>query len=94
MAHRAVDAAHVMGLKLGGRITAAHVARLLASEQGGLKNAGAAIIVPVVNMVENKEDLRLAKLIAEQALDQSTKIVRVVIASMVRDDPVLQVVEG
>ena len=94
VAHRAVDASRVMGLKLGGRITAAHLARLLASEQGGLKNAGTAMVIPVINMAEDKEDMRLAKLIAELALDQSTKIIRVVIASMVRDDPVLQVVQG
>lgn len=94
VAHRAKDAARVMKLKLGDRITAAHLARLLASDQGGLKNAGEAMVIPVINMVENKEDLRLAILVAEQTLDQSTKIARVVIASMVREDPVLQVVQG
>ena len=94
VAHRAKDVARVMGLSLGDRITAVHLARLLASEEGGLKNAGAAMVIPVVNMVENKEDMHLAKLIAEQALDQSTKIAKVVIASMVREDPVLQVIQG
>ena len=94
VAHRAKDAAGVMGLKLGGRITAVHLSRLLSSEQGGLKDAGTAMVIPVVNMVENKEDMRLAKLIAEQALERSTKITRVVIASMVREDPVLEVVQG
>ncbi|MDJ0957741.1 MAG: selenium cofactor biosynthesis protein YqeC [Arenicellales bacterium] len=93
VAHRAKDAARVMGISLGSRITAAHLARLLASDQGGLKKAGTAMVIPVVNMVENKEDMRLARLIAEQALDQSTKILRVVIASMVREDPILQVVQ-
>ena len=93
IAHRAKDVARIIDLSLGGRITAVHLAKLLASDQGGLKNVGAATVIPVVNMVENKEDLRLAKLIAEQALDRSAKIERIVIASMVREDPVLQVIE-
>lgn len=92
VAHRAEVAATIMGMKVGERITAIHLARLISSEFGGLKNAGGATVIAVINMVESREDLRVAKLIAEQTFEQAKKIDRVVIASMVRDHPVLEVI--
>ena len=93
VAHRAQTAAAIMKMKVGERITAVHLARLLSSESGALKNAGNATIIAVINMVESREDLRMAGLIAEQSIARSTKINRVVIASMVRDDPILEVIK-
>lgn len=92
VAHRAGAAANIMGMEVGERITAIHLARLMSSESGGLKNAANATVISVINMVEGREDLRVARLIAEQALERSTKIDRIVIASMVRDDPILEVI--
>lgn len=92
VAHRAQTAATIMDMELGERITATHLARLLASDFGGLKNAGNATIIGVINMVENREELRIARVIAEQAMVSSARIDKVVIASMVRDDPILEIV--
>ena len=92
VAHRADAAAKIMDMEIGQRINAQHLARLISSESGGLKNTGSATVVAVINMVENREDLRVAKLLAEQSLERTKKIDRVVIASMIRDEPVLEVV--
>jgi len=93
VAHRPRDTARIMQMELGERISAVHLARLISSDQGSVKNAGDATIIPVLNMVESKQDLRLARLVAEQALDRSTRFNRVVLASMVRENPVLQVIQ-
>ena len=93
VAHRPRDTARIMEMELGEKITAVHLARLISSDQGAVKNAGDATVVPVLNMVENKQDLRLARLVAEQALERSTRFNRVVLASMVRENPILQVIQ-
>lgn len=93
IAHRVKDVAHIMKIQPGDRITATHLARLLSSEDGALKSANQARVIPVINMVESKEEARLAKLVAEQAMGETNKIDRVVIASMAREDPVLHVVQ-
>ena len=92
IAHRVTDVAHIMKIQPGDRITATHLARLLSSADGALKSANQAKVIPVINMVESKEEVRLAKLVAEQAMGETEKIDRVVIASMAREDPVLHVI--
>jgi len=93
VAHRPEDAAKIMQMELGERITAVHLARLISSNQGAVKNAGDAAVIPVLNMVEDKQGLRLARLVAEQALERSSRFNRVVLASMVRDNPILQIIQ-
>lgn len=92
VAHRAKTAADVMEMELGQSIKAAHLVRLISSDKGGLKNAGTATVVSVINMVESRKDLHVARLIAEQSMARTSRIDRVVLASMVRDDPVLEVI--
>ena len=93
IAHRTLEVARVMQIEIGQRITPLHLARLVSSEQGALKGAGSAKVIVVLNMIENKQELSVARLVADQALERSAKINRIVLASMAREDPVLQVVE-
>jgi len=93
VAHRWQLVGQVTGLRAGENITAAHLARLLSSEHGALKNAGTARVIPVINMVETRDQLRLARAAAEQALDLSQHISHVVLAVMERDNPIVEVVD-
>lgn len=90
--HRVEEVSRIMHLKPGHRITAAHLAKLLSSKQGALKHARDATVIPVLNMVESKEDIKLARLVAEQALEETAIIDRIAIASMIREDPILEVI--
>ncbi len=92
LAHHAPDVANAMKIELGEKITAVHLARLMSSHHEVLDNAGDIKLIPVLNMVENKEDLKLARLAAEQALERSSQFSRVVLASMIRDNPVVEVI--
>jgi probable selenium-dependent hydroxylase accessory protein YqeC len=91
LAHHAREVANILGVELGEIVTASHLARLLASDHAVLEDLDEIDLIPVLNMVENKEDLRLARLTAEQALDLSSRFRKVVLASMIRDDPVVEV---
>lgn len=93
VAHRVDRVAAVTGACPGDIITPEHVARLLASEQGALKNAGHAKVVPLINMVDNAELELLAGQAAEQALELcGGRFDRVVLASMRSAEPVVGVI--
>ena len=91
--HHAEAAAQIMGISVGEKIAAPHLARLIADERGAIKNAGSARIVPVLNMAEGREEVHLGTLVAEQALQLSDRFDRVVISSMVRSQPIMRIVD-
>ena len=93
IAHRPELVAQVAQMKQGETITAAHVARLLASLFGALKNTADSTVIPVINMVENREQQRLATAAAEQALLLSERIEYVVLAAMAAPDPIVSVIK-
>jgi probable selenium-dependent hydroxylase accessory protein YqeC len=93
VAHRPELVAELTGATPGQRITVDHIARLLAHPRGGLKHAGRADqVVPVINMVDTDEQKYAGRLIAGQVLDRAPDLDRVVLARMVSDDPIVEVV--
>lgn len=90
--HRPLRVAAVTGARPGEPITPAHVARLLASEDGALKGTAGATVVPVINMVDNAERRAAAVEAARLALELSGRFDQVVLTSHRRDDPLVDVV--
>lgn len=91
-AHRLESIERVAGLRAQEPITALHVGRLLASPLGLLKGTEGRRVVPVVNMVDDAAREAQARAAAELALSLSDRFDRVVLACLLRDDPVVAVV--
>lgn len=93
VAHRPDRIAELVGARVGATITSDHVADLIAHPDGGMKYAGRAErIVPVINMVDTDEQRYAARLIADSVLARSDRPCRVVLARMVSEQPILEVV--
>ena len=92
VAHHAPEVARVMGISLGETITAVHLARLLAANYSNLSGTGETKLIPVLNMVESKDDLKLGRLASERAMELSGGLDRVVLTSMIQEDPVVEIV--
>jgi probable selenium-dependent hydroxylase accessory protein YqeC len=94
VAHRLARLQEITGLATGERIRPEHVGRLLASPLGLRKGAGARRrIVPLINMVDDREREALAREAAEAALELEPAIGYVVLACLQRtEDPVVAVV--
>lgn len=91
--HRPERIAAITGAQSGAPVAVEHVARLMASEDGLFKDVGTARALPIINMADRPEHLRLARRIAHQALDMSDRYDRVVITSMRASKPVLDIVQ-
>ncbi|MGH8520100.1 MAG: selenium cofactor biosynthesis protein YqeC [Gammaproteobacteria bacterium] len=92
IAHRPDRISAVTGVESGETITPEHVARLLTDEQGALKGIGKATVVPLINMVDEPEQEALARQVAKWALALTRRFDRVVLASMLRDAPIVDVI--
>jgi probable selenium-dependent hydroxylase accessory protein YqeC len=92
IAHRPERLAQVTGAEGGKPLTPEHVAVLLSSEQGLLKDSDPAHVVPLINMVDDAETRELARDAAEEALRLSDRFEVVVLASMRSPDPMVEVV--
>ena len=92
IAHRVERIEVLCGVRAGEPVAPLHVARLLASEEGGLRGVATARVIPVINMVDDEERRRLARQAAEHALAATNRFDRVVLTSMRRDPPVVEVV--
>ncbi len=92
IAHRSERIGAVTGAQAGDVITPDLVARLLADEQGALKGAGKATIVPLINMVDNDEIAAVARQAARWALALTRRFDRVVLASMLAESPIVEIV--
>ncbi len=90
--HRVELFCRLTGAQNGETITPEIVARLLSSELGLLKNIGAARVVAAINMVDTRQRRVAAQEAAQRALELSPRIERVVLARMIADDPVVEVV--
>jgi len=93
IAHRIEQIEHVTGVERGGLLTPSHVARLFASEKGLLKDTGNAHVVPLINMVDDEKARGLALETAQEALRTSNRFDRIILASMRRADPIVEIVE-
>lgn len=92
VAHRVERISAVTGAVPGRPISPTHVARLLASDQGALRLAGSARVVPLINMVDDAERHALARAAAREALALTDRFQRVVLAQMRGAEPLVEVV--
>jgi len=92
IAHRPGQVAAATGASPGEIIRPHHVARLLTSEQGALKNTAHAQVIPVINMVDDAEREQLAREAALEALAMTDRFDRVVLTAMKREEPVVATV--
>jgi probable selenium-dependent hydroxylase accessory protein YqeC len=92
IAHRIERVAAVTGVAAGEPLAPIHLARLLTSGQGALQRSGDAMVVPVVNMVDDPVRQAAAREVARLALAASNRFERVVLTSMIAADPVVEVV--
>lgn len=92
IAHRPSRVAAVTGALPGERLSATHLARYLASPDGALRRTGAAIVVPVLNMVDDSALQAVAERAAKQALDLTDRFDRVVLTSGTRGNPLVGVI--
>lgn len=82
IAHRVERIAAVCGAEPGAPLTVEHLATLLASEAGALQGIGRAELLPIINMVDDKDLETQARTVARRALARTTRFDRVVLASM------------
>ncbi len=94
IAHRVDLVSRITGADLGETITYEHIALLLASEEGGGKGVGDARMIPIINMVEEREQLELATRAAEKVLEIRPDVCRVLLTAMTRDQPVARVISS
>jgi probable selenium-dependent hydroxylase accessory protein YqeC len=92
-AHRPDRVARITGAAPGEPLAPIHLARLLVAEDGALHRAGDAVVVPVINMVDDLELRLAARETARQALAMTRRFERVVLAAMTAAAPLIEVVE-
>lgn len=92
IAHRVNNISRVTGLKQGERIQAEHIARLLSSEHGSLKNIGNANVIPLINMVDNSNLEKISRDAAKVALQLTDRFDKVVLAAMKKDQAIVDVI--
>lgn len=91
--HRPERVAAITGLDVGEKIRPADVATVVTSERGGFKDIPPdATVVPLVNMVDDAQLASIGREIAEEILDRRD-VSRVVLARMIDDDPIVDVVD-
>jgi probable selenium-dependent hydroxylase accessory protein YqeC len=90
--HRIERVAAITGAVVGEPLSPIHLARLLTSERGLLQWAASAVVVPIVNMVDDDAARTGAREVAELALAATDRFERVILASMIAADPVVEVV--
>jgi probable selenium-dependent hydroxylase accessory protein YqeC len=90
--HRLEQVVAVTGAALGEPLMPLHLARLLTSPQGALQGAGAAVVVPVINMVDDATGLAAAREVARLALSATDRFERVVLTSMIAAEPMVELI--
>lgn len=93
VAHHPERLGELVGLRSGEPIGPDHVARLLACDRGALKGIPDAVrVVPLINMVDDSERRELSREAAGTALHLCQRYDRVVLASLKRGQPLVDVV--
>lgn len=93
IAHRPRRLAQLLGISLHEKLTPEHVARLLTSPHGGLRNVPPqARVIPFINKVETDEQHAQALEIARQVITHP-RINRVLIGALQTDQPVRQIIK-
>ena len=92
VAHRLDRLLAVIGAAPGEPLGAVHVARLLTSEAGALQHAQGAVVVPIINMVDDDATLDAARAAAREALAMTRRFDRVALTAMTAADPLVELV--
>jgi probable selenium-dependent hydroxylase accessory protein YqeC len=92
IAHRVEQISKLTGLKEGDIIESIHVARILSSIEGSLKNTGEAKVIPLINMVDDSELEKTARKAAKEALQLTDRFNKIVLASMKKEQAVIDVI--
>jgi probable selenium-dependent hydroxylase accessory protein YqeC len=91
--HRVDRVSAITGREAGEKLEPADVAGVLASEDGGLAGVpDDATVVPVINMIDDADLEAVGREVAEAVL-RGGAVDRVVLARMIDDDPLVDVVE-
>ena len=93
IAHRLERVAAITGAAPEEPLRPIHLARLLTSGEGALQRVGDAVVVPVINMVDDAPRLNGAREVARLALAASDRFERVVLTSMIAAEPMIEVVD-
>ncbi|WP_436347326.1 selenium cofactor biosynthesis protein YqeC [Natronorubrum sp. FCH18a] len=92
--HRPARVAAITGRDRGDPIRPVDVARVLASDRGGLKGVpDGATVVPLLNKVDDADLQEIAEAIAREIIERAPAVSRVVLGRLIDDDPVVDVVE-
>ncbi|RQG86167.1 putative selenium-dependent hydroxylase accessory protein YqeC [Natrarchaeobius halalkaliphilus] len=95
LVHRPERVAAITGRELGAPIRATDVARVLASDRGGLSAVPEdATVVALLNKVDDSDDRAVGTEIASDLLDRTDRVSHVVLARMIDDDPIVDVVHA
>ncbi|RQH00013.1 selenium cofactor biosynthesis protein YqeC [Natrarchaeobius oligotrophus] len=93
--HRPDQVTAITGREIGETVRPTDVARVLASDRGGLADVpDGATVVPLLNKVDEPDDRTIGREIATEVLERAPRVPRVVLARMIDDDPVVEVVEA
>jgi probable selenium-dependent hydroxylase accessory protein YqeC len=92
IAHRVDNISNVTHLNEGEEIKSIHIARLLTSDNGALKNTGNSKIIPLINMVDDSELEKGAREAAIEALQMTDRFDSVVLAAMKKAQPIVDVI--
>lgn len=94
IAHRVDEISRLTDLKPEQVFTPIHLARLLASEEGALKFSRDAVVIPLINMVDDEALLEKSREAATLALEMTNRFERVVLAAMKKTEPLVDVVSA
>jgi probable selenium-dependent hydroxylase accessory protein YqeC len=92
IAHRLDRVAAITGAVPGEPLAPIHIARLMVSDAGALQNTRHAVVVPIINMVDDAGARDAACAAAREALAMTRRFDRVVLAAMTAADPLIEVV--
>tara|TARA_R110002072_G_scaffold136850_1_gene279441 strand:- start:4960 stop:5709 length:750 start_codon:yes stop_codon:yes gene_type:complete len=92
VSHRVDQVSRITGLNEYDEIKPEHIARLLSSNDGALKNTGAAKVIPLINMVDYSEQEVSAREAAQLALTMTDRFDYIVLAAMNQNDPIIDVI--
>ncbi len=90
--HRVDQISKITGLNEHDEIKPEHIARLLSSSDGSLKNTGSAKVIPLINMVDYSEQETSAREAAHLALTMTDRFDHIVLAAMKEDEPIVDVI--
>lgn len=94
LVHRPELVTEITGLESGDEIHPTDVAAVLASDRGGMKDVPeGATVVPLLNKIDDEAQRAVGTEIATELLERAPAADRVVLAQMIDDDPLVDVLE-